>query len=144
MKKLTILTIIFILSQVFAQALIVNICMASDGGKSSFLSGSAWMDNNVNNIQELGEQNMADVIVFVKNEDTGKLVTAKTDASGYYAVTNLAYGRYTIWSESITGATTTAQMIELNEVNGAAVINAAFTPATTQTVVNIYLPIVNN
>jgi len=124
MKKLTVLTIIFILSQIFA----VNVCFASGENKGGgFLSGSAWMDNNGNNVQELDETNMSDVIIFVENAETGKLVTAKTNAAGFYTIDDLAYGRYNVWSESITGATTASQMIELGEVNGAAMLEMAFT-----------------
>jgi len=147
MKNQTILTIILLLSQIFIHGFAANICMANDGDKGGFLSGSAWMDHNANSIQDLGEETMADVIVFVKNEATGKLITAKTNASGYYTVAELPYGRYTIWSESITGATTTAQLIELDEVNGATVVNTAFMPsATTQPamVIRVYLPIITS
>jgi len=46
------------------------------------------MDSNDNNIQELDEGNIADVIIFVENAETGKLVTAKTDASGFFTITD--------------------------------------------------------
>jgi len=141
MKKLTVLTIIFILSQI----LTANVCFASSENKGGFLSGSAWMDNNGNDIQELSEANMGDVIVFVENAETRKLITAKTDANGFFKVTDLPYGRYNIWSEDIKGLATPAQMVELDEVNGAALLKFAFT--STETVdsnYTIFLPIVNN
>lgn len=141
MKNLTVLTIIFILSQI----LTANVCFASSENKGGFVSGSAWMDNNGNNIQELSESNIGDVIVFVENAETGKLVTAKTDASGFFKVIDLPYGRYNIWSENIKGLATPTQMIELDEVNGAARLKFAFTSAeTVHSNFTIFLPIINN
>jgi len=146
MKKLTVLAIIFILSQIFA----VNVCFASSENKGGSLSGSAWMDSNNNDMQELDEASMADVIIFVENADSGKLVTAKTDAAGFYTISDLAYGSYNVWSENVTGATTAAQTVELSEVNGTNKVDMVFAPATVrtvdtvETVVNIYLPIINN
>jgi len=141
MKNLTILTIIFILSQIFT----ANICLANSDNKAGFLSGSAWMDNNNNDIQELSEANIADVTIFVENAKTGKLLTAKTDASGFFTVSDLPYGLYNIWSENLTGAVTATQTIEFNEVNGVTMLDLAFTSAeaTTQAF-TIFLPIVNN
>jgi len=141
MKKLTVLTIIFILSQIFT----ANIALANSDNKAGFLSGSAWMDNNDNNIQELDETNMADVIVFIENATTRKLVTAKTDATGFFTVSGLSYGRYTVWSENTKGVATTAQVIEVSEVNGTTMLDLVFasSEATTQNF-TIFLPIVNN
>jgi len=102
------------------------------------------MDSNDNNIQELDEGNIADVIIFVENAETGKLVTAKTDASGFFTITDLPYGLYNVWSESLQGAATASQTIELNEVNGATMLDMVFAPATTATSFSIFLPIVLN
>jgi len=132
--------IYLILSQIFA----ANVCFASGKDDSGFLSGSAWMDSNDNNIQELDEGNIADVIIFVENAETGKLVTAKTDASGFFTITDLPYGLYNVWSESLQGAATASQTIELNEVNGATMLDMVFAPATTATSFSIFLPIVLN
>lgn len=141
MKKITILTIIFILSQIFA----ANVCFASGKDDGGFLSGSAWMDNNDNNIQELDEGNMADVIIFVENAETGKLVTAKTDASGFFTVTDLPYGLYNVWSENLQGVATASQTIELDEVNGTTMLDFVFTSATpANNSFAIFLPIVLN
>jgi len=148
MKKLTVLTIIFILNQIFA----ANICFASDGNRVSVLSGSAWLDNNGNNIQELHEENVADVMVFVENVDTHKLITVKTDAAGFFKITNLSYGLYNVWSENIEGVSTPTQMIELDEVNGAALLDLVFIPAdaaqrTASKIARnftVFLPVVNN
>jgi len=140
MKKLTVLTIIFILSQIFT----ANIAFASGDNKAGFLSGSAWMDDNNNDIQELGESNIADVIVFVENAKTRKLITAKTDASGFFTVSDLPYGLYNIWSENFKGAATATQTIELNEVNGTTMLDLAFTSEVTTQTFTIFLPVVNN
>jgi len=141
MKKLTILTIIFILSQIFA----ANICLANAQDNSTFLSGCAWTDYNDNNVQELDEGKMADVIIFVENVETGKLITTKTNASGFFTITDLSYGFYNVWSENLEGVATPSQTIELNEVNGSTVLDFVFTPEVPATnSFAIFLPIILN
>jgi len=141
MKKLTILVTIFILSQIFT----ANVCLGNSTNQTSFLSGSAWVDNNDNGTQDLDEKNTADVIVFIKSVETEKMFTAKTDASGFFTLAELPYGHYNVWSENSKGMATPNQLIELNEVNAANLLDFMFTPAeTTALPFSIFLPIVNN
>jgi hypothetical protein len=85
---------------------------------ASFVSGSVFVDNNQNTIAEPGETSVAHATVHVRAHTNPAIeYTVQTDASGYYLVSNLPYGVYSVWAESATQSAVAVATIELGEVN---------------------------
>ncbi|MEM7536396.1 MAG: carboxypeptidase-like regulatory domain-containing protein [Chloroflexota bacterium] len=143
----------------FAVVILLNTgtCFASEDA-SSFISGTVWMDHNGNQIQELMEETLPNATVYIENLETGEIVTAETDMTGTFVISNLAFGRYVVWAEGETAYTDT-QVVELNEVQGSMMLSFAASAAESdvemtaiesvdttpeQTNFIVFLPVVNN
>ncbi|MEM7127087.1 MAG: SdrD B-like domain-containing protein [Chloroflexota bacterium] len=108
------------------------------------VSGVVFYDENRDGIQSLNEEAVpyAEVqIQSVNSNDSTNLPadeTLTTDENGYFNIGELAYGEYYVWSE-INGRASVKTKIEINEINGTALVNIGIPPA-----VNLWLPLICN
>ncbi|MEZ4656010.1 MAG: SdrD B-like domain-containing protein [Caldilineaceae bacterium] len=99
--------------------------VSAQSGNNGVISGTAWVDANGNGIQEPSEEVASGVTIEVRNSDASLAGRAVTDEAGFYIVSDLAYGLYSVSAIEHDGATTTEQTVELNEINGAMSVDFA-------------------
>ncbi|MCB0086403.1 MAG: hypothetical protein KDE54_00690 [Caldilineaceae bacterium] len=97
----------------------------AQAGDNGIISGTAWVDANGNGSQEPAEEVASSVTIEVRASDRTLAATAITDKSGFYIISGLAYGIYSVSAIEQDGAITSEQTVELNEVNGTAVVDIA-------------------
>ena len=97
----------------------------AQAGDNGIISGTAWVDANDNGSQEPAEEVASSVTIEVRASDRTLAATAITDKAGFYIISGLAYGIYSVSAIEQDGAITSEQTVELNEVNGTAVVDIA-------------------
>ncbi|MCB0086210.1 MAG: hypothetical protein KDE47_34955 [Caldilineaceae bacterium] len=97
----------------------------AQAGDNGIISGTAWVDANDNGSQEPSEEVASSVTIEVRASDRTLAATAITDKAGFYIISGLAYGIYSVSAIEQDGAITSEQTVELNEVNGTAVVDIA-------------------
>ena len=85
---------------------------------TAYLSGSVFADANANGTAEPGEATVANATVYLRSlADPALVLTATSNAEGYYLITNVPYGTYETWADDGDANLDPARIVEFDEVN---------------------------
>jgi hypothetical protein len=121
MQRLAKFSSILVLVQLMLVLAVVAPAFAAGAG---YVSGSVFVDANLNTMAEPGEANVPNATVHLRSEaDAMVEFTVLTDADGYYVLQNIPYGVYQLWADGVTLTAVATATIEIGEVNATVATN---------------------
>jgi hypothetical protein len=128
--------------------LVVLLAVPAQAADHGVISGAVYHDVNANAQPEPGEPNLAYATVYLQREGDAAPIVVSTDVDGYFVAANLPYGAYRLWAEDANHHRSPVQVVELNEVTGASIVELPIVYDLSNDIElteirNIYLPMVN-
>lgn len=138
-----------ILITIIQLVLVTMFVMPAAAVDNGIISGAVYNDVNGNGQAEIDEPNIANAVVHLQRVGDSAPLTLTTDAEGYFVALDLPYGTYEVWAEDTELNQSTVQTIEIDEVNGASIVELPIVHDLSDDVeffavpTSIFLPFVN-